>query len=80
MSKLRDFRAPETETAIYKGIPMSKYSAESRKVIRETIGKTVRFVFRGPRRFDYGRSLYTRQASCIKSSAVTFSVYIRRSA
>ena len=80
MSKLRDFRAPETETAIYKGIPMSKYSAESRKVIRETIGKTVRFVFRGPRRFDYDRFPQTRQASCIKANAVTFSVYIRRSA
>ena len=80
MSKLRDFRAPENETAIYKGIPMSKYSAESRKVIRETIGKTVRFVFRGPRRFDYDRFPQTRQASCIKANAVTFSVYIRRSA
>jgi len=77
MSKLRDFRAPETETAIYKGIPMSKYSAETRKVIRQTIGKTVRFVFRGPRRFDYARLPHTRQASCIKANAVTFSVYVR---
>ena len=77
MSKLRDFRAPETESAIYKNIPMSTYSAESRKVIRQTIGKTVRFVFRGPRRFDIGRTSYTRQASCIKASAVTFSVYVR---
>lgn len=77
MSKLRDFRAPETETAIYKGIPMSKYSAEARKVIRQTIGKTVRFVFRGPRRFDYARLPHTRQASCIKANAVTFSVYVR---
>jgi hypothetical protein len=77
MSKLRDFRAPETESAIYKNIPMSKYSAESRKVIRQTIGKTVRFVFRGPRRFDVGRTSYTRQASCIKASAITFSVYVR---
>jgi hypothetical protein len=77
MSKLRDFRAPKTESAIYKNIPMSKYSAESRKLIRQTIGKTVRFVFRGPRRFDIGRTSYTRQASCIKASAVTFSVYVR---
>jgi len=77
MSKLRDFRAPESESAIYKNIPMAKYTAESRKVIREVVGKTVRFVFRGPRRFDYGRSVYTRQASCIKDSALTFSVYLR---
>ena len=77
MSKLRDFRAPESESAIYKNIPMTKYTAESRKVIRQTIGKTVRFVFRGPRRFDYDRFPQTRQASCIKANAVTFSVYVR---
>jgi hypothetical protein len=78
MSKLSDFRAPQSESAVYKGIPMSKYTAESRKVIREVVGKTVRFVFRGPRRFDYDRFPQTRQASCIKANAVTFSVYIRR--
>jgi hypothetical protein len=78
MSKLKDFRAPQSESAIYKGIPMSKYTAESRKVIREVVGKTVRFVFRGPRRFDYNRFPQTRQASCIKANAVTFSVYVRR--
>jgi len=79
MSKLRDFKAPEKESAVYKGIPMTKYTAENRKVIREVLGKTVRFVFRGPRRFDYNRFPQTRQASCIKANAVTFSVYIRRS-
>jgi hypothetical protein len=78
MSTLRDFRAPEKESAVYKGIPMTKYTAESRKVIREVVGKTVRFVFRGPRRFDYNRFPQTRQASCIKANAVTFSVYVRR--
>jgi len=79
MSKLRDFRAPENESAVYKGIPIAKYSAETRKVIRQAIGenKTLRFVFRGPRRFDYDRFPQTRQASCIKSNAVTFSVYVR---
>jgi hypothetical protein len=79
MSKLRDFKAPESESAVYKNIPMTKYTAENRKVIREVLGKTVRFVFRGPRRFDYNRFPQTRQASCIKANAVTFSVYIRRS-
>ena len=79
MSKLRDFRAPENESAIYKGIPMSKYTEESRKVIRQIVGedKTLRFVFRGPRRFDYDRFPQTRRASCIKANAVTFSVYVR---
>jgi hypothetical protein len=78
MSTLRDYRAPKNESAVYKSIPMTKYTAESRKVIREVIGKTVRFVFRGPRRFDYNRFPQTRQAGCIKANAVTFSVYIRR--
>jgi hypothetical protein len=78
MSTLRNFRAPEKESAVYKGIPMTKYTAENRKLIREVIGKTVRFVFRGPRRFDYDRFPQTRQASCIKANAVTFSVYVRR--
>ena len=79
MSTLRDYRAPKNESAVYKGIPMSKYSAESRKVIRQVIGenKTLRFVFRGPRRFDYNRFPQTRRSSCIKANAVTFSVYIR---
>jgi hypothetical protein len=79
MSTLRDYRAPKKESAVYKGIPMSKYSAETRKVIRQVIGenKTLRFVFRGPRRFDYDRFPQTRRASCIKANAVTFSVYIR---
>jgi hypothetical protein len=78
MSTLRNFRAPEKESAVYKGIPMTKYTEENRKLIREVIGKTVRFVFRGPRRFDYDRFSQTRQASCIKANAVTFSVYVRR--
>jgi hypothetical protein len=78
MSTLRNFRAPEKESAVYKGIPMTKYTSENRKLIREVIGKTVRFVFRGPRRFDYDRFPQTRQASCIKANALTFSVYIRQ--
>lgn len=77
MNKLRDFRAPENEYALYKGIPMSKYTAESRKMIREIVGKPVRFVFRGPRRFDCDRSAFTRQCWCIKGSAVSFSVYLK---
>lgn len=80
MSKLCDFRAPVNEYALYKNIPMIKYTAESRKVIREVVGKTVRFVFRGSRRFDYGRFPQTRQASCLKKNAVTFSVYVRNNA
>lgn len=78
MNTLKDFRAPDYESAVYKNIPMTKYTAENRKLIREVIGKTVRFVFRGPRRFDYDRFPQTRQAGCIKANAVTFSVYIRR--
>lgn len=80
MSKLCNFRAPAYEYALYKKIPMAKYTAESRKVIREVVGKTVRFVFRGPRQFDYDRFPQTRRASCLKKNAVTFSVYVRNNA
>jgi hypothetical protein len=75
MSKLRDFRAPENESAIYKTMPMSKYTAESRKVIRQTLGKPVRFVlYVVPADLILTDSRITRRASCIKANAVTFSV------
>lgn len=80
MSKLKDFRAPKNETAIYKAIPISKYTPENRELLRKLIGKTLRFEFRGPRKFDYRRSPYTRQSSCIRANALTFSVYVRENA
>jgi len=75
--KLFDYVSPSSEESLYKGIPMSEYTEENRKQIRQLIGKPVRFLFRGPRRFDYHRFPQTRQASCIKASAKTFTVYIR---
>ena len=73
---LRDFRSPNN-TSLYKGIPMSKYTKEVRKLIRSVVGQPVRFKFRGPRPQKYGRSAYTRQCGCLKEDAVTFAVYLR---
>lgn len=73
---LRDFRSPQN-TSLYKGIPMSKYTKEVRKLIRSVVGQPVRFKFRGPRPARPGRSAYTRQCGCIKIDAKTFSVYLR---
>lgn len=73
---LKDFSSPGFYS-LYKGIPMFKYTPETRKLIRSVIGQPVRFKFRGPRPAKYGRSSYTRQSSCLKEDAVTFSVYLR---
>jgi len=73
---LKDFSSPGF-SSLYKGIPMFKYTAKTRKLIRSVIGQPVRFKFRGPRPKKYGRSAYTRQCGCLKEDAVTFSVYLR---
>lgn len=75
MTKLRDFRSPPWEVSLYKKIPMAKYNRESMKLIREIVGEPVRVLFRGPRPATSGRSIVTRQSSCLKQDAVTFSVY-----
>jgi len=73
---LNDFNFPGFYS-VYKGIPMFYYTPETRKLIRSVVGQPVRFRFRGPRPKKYGRTPYTRQISCLKEDAVTFSVYLR---
>ena len=76
---LRDYSSPPWETSVYKGIPMSKCTPEKIKVIREIVGKPLKLRYRGPRNTtkDMGRSTHTRQSSCLKENAVTFTVYCR---
>ena len=76
---LRDYSSPPWETSVYKNIPMNKYSPDKIKVIREIVGKPLKIRFRGPRNTtkDMGRSTHTRQSSCLKENAVTFTVYYR---
>ena len=76
---LRDYSSPPWETSVYKGIPMSKCTPEKIKVIREIIGKPLKLRYRGPRNTirDMVRSSHTRQSSCLKENAVTFTVYYR---
>ena len=78
-TKLKDFQSPPWETSLYKKIPMSKYTPEKIQVIREIVGRPIRIRFRGPRNTiaDKGRTMNTRQSSCLKESAKTFTVYVR---
>ena len=76
---LRDYSSPPWETSVYKGIPMSKCTPEKIKVIRSIVGRPIKIRFRGPRNTiaDAGRTSQTRQSSCLKESAKTFTVYCR---
>jgi hypothetical protein len=76
---LRDYSSPPWETSVYKGIPMSKCTPEKIKVIREIVGRPLKIRYRGPRNTtrDMVRSSHTRQSSCLKENAVTFTVYYR---
>jgi hypothetical protein len=76
---LRDYSSPPWETSLYKNIPMDKYLPEKIKVIRSIVGKPLKVRFRGPRNTvkDMGRSTHTRQSSCLKENATTFTVYVR---
>jgi len=76
---LRDYSSPPWETSVYKGIPMSKCTPEKIKVIREIVGRPLKIRYRGPRNTtrDMVRSSHTRQSSCLKENAVTFTVYCR---
>jgi hypothetical protein len=78
-TKLKDFQSPPWETSLYKNIPISKYTPEKVQVIREIVGRPIRIRFRGPRNTiaDKGRTMNTRQSSCLKESAKTFTVYVR---
>jgi len=76
---LRDYSSPPWETSLYKNIPIDKYTPEKIKVIRSIVGKPLKVRFRGPRNTvrDMGRSFHTRQSTCLKENAVTFTVYVR---
>ena len=58
-------------TAIFSNLPMSFRSFWR--------GSQYRIVYRGPRNtlLDRGRSPISRQSTCLKANAVTFSVYRR---
>jgi len=78
-TRLKDFQSPPWETSLYKNIPMDKYTPEKIKVIRSIVGRPIKIRFRGPRNTiaDAGRTSQTRQSSCLKESAKTFTVYCR---
>ena len=78
-TKLKDFRSPPWETSLYKGIPMTKCTPDNIKLIAQIVGQPLKIRYRGPRNTtrDMVRSTHTRQSSCLKENAVTFTVYYR---
>ena len=46
---LLDFKSPSGFASIFKHIPIEKYTPETKKLIREVVGRRVYFKFRGPR-------------------------------
>ena len=59
-------------TAFYTGVPMTALDA-----FRQTFPGQFKIRFRGPRNTlaDRGRSFSSRQSSCLKQNAVTFTAY-----
>jgi hypothetical protein len=80
MMKFVGYLSPQGETSLFKNIPMTEYTEETRNYFRSLMkpGVELRFLFRGPRPAKLGRSSYTRQSYCIKEDAKTFAVYVRR--
>ena len=78
--KLIGYMSPKGEASLFKNIPISEYTKETRNYIRSLTkpGAELRFLFRGPRPVKPGRSSYTRQSYCVKEDATTFAVYVRR--
>jgi len=65
---LLDFKSPSGFASIFKHIPIEKYTPETKKLIREIVGRKVYFKFRGPRYY---------KDHCLKRHAVKFDVYPR---
>lgn len=64
MINLDEFKAPPTEVAVYKAIPIAHL-----KVVQAMLrGQKLRFIFRGPRTGNY-------KTFTMKRDAVAFSVY-----
>ena len=73
---LNEYRSLTVETSYYKGIPI-EYLDITRKILKAN-GYTCRVRYRGPRNKSIdGRHKYTRQSSCLKRNATTFTVYAR---
>lgn len=68
MLQLKQYKSPESETSLYKGIPI-QYLPEVKSLFN-SLGISVRYLFRGPR----GKE---NRPSCRFADARTFAVYQR---
>ena len=61
------------QTALLTNVPVNQL--ETVRKLYQLAGRRIKVRYRGPRLGDLGRSPATRRASCLKSNALTFSVY-----
>lgn len=73
MLNLNDYKSPDNEFSLYKGIPVALLN-EVKKVLKDNgVNYIVRY--RGPRAGLDNRSKFARQSGCLRRFAVSFSVY-----
>lgn len=77
IDNLQKFMAPAWEVSLFKGIPITEYTPQTMKQIRQSVGVDVRVKFRGPRPVFSNRSALARRGTCLKKDARTFTVYVR---
>ena len=68
MLQLKQYKSPESETSLYKGIPI-QYLPEVKSLFN-SLGISVRYLFRG-------RRSRKNKSYCLLSDAQTFAVYQR---
>lgn len=80
------YRSPENEVSLVKGVPINLYSRDLMKGLRNVFGPGLTVMFRGPRAYRnlpyrkawWGHVQYRPgQSYCLKRDAVTFAVYRR---
>jgi hypothetical protein len=70
---LKEYVSPRCETSYYKGIPM-EYLDIVKKILKK-YNCNYKIRYRGPRKNDGRDSWFNQQSNCLKSNAVTFTVY-----
>jgi hypothetical protein len=71
---LLDFLSPDTETSVYKGIPIEFRNDLGVRALMATGRFSVKY--RGPRRKTaWGLTSYAGQSNCLKEDATSFAIY-----
>lgn len=82
MIRIDDYKSPEHEASLYKGIPIAMYDKCFMRLLSIWVGKPLRVKFRGPRRHRRSHIAHSwknhqSQSYCLKADARTFAVYVK---